>query len=129
MPSGTAQKPRPTFTPRKTQDTSGARVFFPLTEVHLRLALPSPGPLVQVASNQKRNKQLKVLAELAGIEKNLTTHVARHTFGSLMAARGVSLVSLQDLMGVTSVRTVMIYAHSSLDQQARELRAAQSGWL
>lgn len=114
------------FTPIKTIKTSGKTVYFPLTPFLRQLIItPSPGPLVKVASNQKYNKALKNLADIAKIPKVLTSHTGRHTFGSIMASKGVSLVSLTDLMGVTNVRTVMIYAHSSLDQQRTELRKAQ----
>ena len=33
-------------------------------------------------SNQKYNSYLKEIAEVVGIEKNLTTHMARRTFAS-----------------------------------------------
>jgi integrase len=40
--------------------------------------------LLPIYSNQKYNNYLKEVADLCGIEKNLTTHVARHTFATLM---------------------------------------------
>ena len=49
---------------------------------------------------QVMNRYLKELAKIAGIEKNLTTHVARHTFGSHLGASGkVSAFMICDLMG------------------------------
>ena len=118
------------FTPIKTRKTSGKTVYFPLTPFLRKLIItPCPGPLVKVASNQKYNKALKNLADIARIPKSLSSHTGRHTFGSIMASKGVSLVSLTDLMGVTNVRTVMVYAHSSLDQQRREVARAQREFL
>lgn len=114
------------FKPKKTQDTSGKKVFFPLTPMIRSLFVSSSGHLVTCRSNQKYNKALKVIAELAHIDKRVTSHVGRHTFGSRMVSKGVSLVSLMELMGVNSLKTVMVYAHSGLEQQRKELCQAQS---
>lgn len=48
------------------------------------------GPLK--LSNQKFNENLKTIAELAEIDKNLTAHMARHTFGMTLADKGISNV-------------------------------------
>lgn len=41
--------------------------------------------LLPIRSNQKYNKNLKTVAELAGIKKHLTAHTARHTFAATVA--------------------------------------------
>lgn len=112
------------FTPVKTKTTSGKAVFFPVTPIMRELIVTKSGHLIRITSNQKYNQALKVVASLAGIKKNLTSHIGRHTFGTMMVANGVSLVSLTDLMGVTTIETVMIYAHSSLKQQKKEINRA-----
>lgn len=109
------------FTPKKTKDTSGKKVIMPLTEIHHELFRSDIATIVMPVSNQKYNKQLKVIARLSKIRKNLTTHIGRHTFGSMLGEAGVSPKSMMDLMGVTNVETVMIYIHSSLEQQRREM--------
>jgi len=38
--------------------------------------------LLPVLSNSKYNAYLKELADICGVKKNLTTHTARHTFGT-----------------------------------------------
>ena len=40
------------------------------------------GMLLPVISNQKLNAYLKEIADVCGIEKNLTFHIARHTFAT-----------------------------------------------
>ena len=40
------------------------------------------GVLLPVLSNQKMNAYLKEIADLCGIDKNLTSHIARHTFAT-----------------------------------------------
>ena len=67
-----------------------------------------PKPL----TNQKCNDKLKNVAELAGINKTLTTHVGRHSFGYLCASNRIPKSVTAELMGIT-VRTVEIYYHLS----------------
>ncbi len=40
--------------------------------------------LLPVLSNQKLNSYLKEIADLCGIEKNITFHLARHTFATVV---------------------------------------------
>lgn len=56
------------------------------------------------------NKSLKKIAELAGIEKVLSFHVSRHTWGTLALRKGISLDKVSKLMGHASVRETQIYA-------------------
>ncbi len=56
-------------------------------------------------SNQKLNTYLKLIGEMAGIKKNLTHHVARHTFATLMLEAGIDLKMVAHFLGHRSVRT------------------------
>jgi site-specific recombinase XerD len=67
--------------------------------------------LLPIKSNQKMNSYLKEIAELCGIEKNLTTHTARHTFATTVTlANGVPLETVSALLGHKNIRTTQIYA-------------------
>ena len=67
--------------------------------------------LLPVKSNQKFNDYLKEVAALCGIEKNLTTHTARHTFATTVTlSNGVPLETVSALLGHKSIRTTQIYA-------------------
>jgi integrase/recombinase XerD len=62
-------------------------------------------------SHQKVNAYLKVIAELAGIPKVLTHHVARHTFATTITlSNEVPLEVVSKLLGHTSIRATQIYA-------------------
>jgi integrase/recombinase XerD len=61
-------------------------------------------------SNQKNNSYLKIIAELAGIKKNLTHHIARHTFATLLLNKGVSMEVVSKVLGHNNIRTTQIYA-------------------
>jgi integrase len=68
-------------------------------------------PLFSV-TNQYYNRALKELAVLAGIEKRLTTHVARRTFATTMAPV-VPPAILQRLMGHAKMSMTEIYIRLS----------------
>lgn len=64
-----------------------------------------------VMSNQKLNAYLKEVADLCGIEKTLTYHVARHTFATTVTLQnGVSIESVSRMMGHTNIKTTQHYA-------------------
>lgn len=61
--------------------------------------------------NQKMNLYLKEIAYLCKITKNLTSHVARHTFATTITlSNGVPLETVSKLLGHTKMATTQIYA-------------------
>ncbi|WP_162796013.1 site-specific integrase [Pedobacter nanyangensis] len=67
--------------------------------------------LLPLKSNQKFNAYLKEIVDICGINKNLTTHTARHTFATTVTlANGVPLETVSALLGHKSIRTTQIYA-------------------
>ena len=62
-------------------------------------------------SNQKLNAYLKEIADLCGINKNLTFHIARHTFATTITlSNGVPIETVSKLLGHTKIATTQIYA-------------------
>lgn len=69
------------------------------------------GSLLPVPSNQKMNEYLKEIADLCGIEKKLTSHIARHTFATTVTLlNGVPIESVSKMLGHTNIRTTQHYA-------------------
>ncbi len=69
------------------------------------------GTVFPVPSNQKMNEYLKEIAELCGIEKKLTSHIARHTFATTVTLlNGVPIESVSKMLGHTNIRTTQHYA-------------------
>jgi site-specific recombinase XerD len=67
--------------------------------------------LLPVNSNQRYNNYLKELADVCGINKHLTSHIARHTFATTVTlANGVPIETVSAMLGHTSIRTTQIYA-------------------
>jgi len=62
-------------------------------------------------SNQKLNSYLKEVADLCHINKNLTFHMARHTFATTVTlSNGVPIETVSKLLGHTKLATTQIYA-------------------
>ena len=68
------------------------------------------GHVFPVLSNQKTNQYLKEIATACGINKDLTFHMARHTFATLTLSKGVPIESVSRMLGHTNIRTTQVYA-------------------
>ncbi|PIQ35364.1 MAG: recombinase [Bacteroidetes bacterium CG18_big_fil_WC_8_21_14_2_50_41_14] len=69
------------------------------------------GTLLPIYSNQKMNGYLKEIADLTGIDFNLTFHLARHTFATTVTLQnGVSIETVSAMLGHKNIRTTQIYA-------------------
>lgn len=67
--------------------------------------------LLPVLSNQKMNAYLKEIADTCGITKNLTFHIARHTFATTVTLNnGVPIETVSKMLGHKNLRTTQHYA-------------------
>ena len=67
--------------------------------------------LLPILSNQKLNSYLKEIADVCGIKKNLSFHVARHTFATTVTLQnGVPIESVSKMLGHNKISTTQIYA-------------------
>ena len=96
---------------------TGGSFSIPLLKPALRLLqaykilYPDEDMVFPVLSNQKMNDHLKVLQELASISKNLSTHIARHTFATTITlSNNVPIETVSRMLGHTTIRTTQIYA-------------------
>jgi len=70
-------------------------------------------PIFGDYSDQYVNRSLKKIGKMAGLEyKQISTHIARHSFGTAMAVK-VKLPILQKLMQHSNLRETQIYLHMS----------------
>jgi len=76
--------------------------------------------LLPVLTNQKMNSYLKELGDICNINKNITMHIARHTFAtSVTLSNGVPIETVSKILGHTSLKTTQIYA-KVLDKKISE---------
>ncbi len=64
-------------------------------------------------------RKLRKLAAAAGIKKNVTFHVSRHTFATMMLTAGADLYTISKLVGHADIRTTQIYS-KVVDRKKRE---------
>ncbi|MES2545650.1 MAG: tyrosine-type recombinase/integrase [Bacteroidota bacterium] len=71
----------------------------------------SEAGLIPKLSNQKMNAYLKEIADVCGIEKNLTWYVARHTFATTVTlGNGIKIENVSAMMGHTNIKQTQHYA-------------------
>lgn len=69
------------------------------------------GTIFPKISNQKLNTYLKEIAVVCSIKKNLTFHLARHTFATTVTlTNGVPIETVSQLLGHSRISTTQIYA-------------------
>ena len=61
-------------------------------------------------TNQQYNLRLKIVADYAGLDRNLTVHMSRHTFATMCLNYGVKIENVSKMLGHTNVRTTQEYA-------------------
>ena len=79
-------------------------------------------------SEQEINRSLKTLAYMAGIKKNLTFHMARHTCGTALADLTANPYLIMDILGHSDIKTSIIYIHRSAERIKRQLQAVKWNW-
>lgn len=78
--------------------------------------------VLPVLTNQKSNSYLKEIADVCGIKKNLTTHLARHTFATTVTlSKGVPIESVGKMLGHRSLKTTQIYAKVLDEKVGRDM--------
>ena len=71
------------------------------------------------------NGYLKEIADICNIKKNLSTHIARHTFASIAISNQVSIESVAKMLGHTDIRTTKIYAkimNSTIEHEMQTMK-------
>ena len=104
------------FTSRQKTETSSRIPILPPAMAIIEKYKHFPGccdsgNVLPVLSNQKMNAYLKEIADLCGIRKNLTFHIARHTFATTVTlANGVPIESVSKMLGHKNLKTTQHYA-------------------
>lgn len=76
--------------------------------------------LLPILSNQKMNAYLKEIATVCEINKELTFHIARHTFATTITlSNGVPIETVSKMLGHTNLKTTQHYA-KILDKKISE---------
>lgn len=90
---------------QKTEETYFIVLLSPALEVLERYKFILP-----IISNQQYNLRLKIVADYAKIDKNLTVHMARHTFATMCLNNGVKIENVSKMLGHSNIKTTQEYA-------------------
>lgn len=72
-------------------------------------------------TEQSIRDMMKKYTKLAGIERNITPHMFRHSFATYLIEEGVDISCLQQILGHSSIKTTQIYIHVATQKQAEIL--------
>ncbi|MDP1727030.1 MAG: site-specific integrase [Bacteroidota bacterium] len=104
------------FTTRQKTDVDTRVPLLPFAKAIIEKYLDHPqciiqGTVLPVPCNQKMNAYLKEIADVCGITKTLTTHIARHTFATTVTlSHGVPIETVSKLLGHKNLKTTQHYA-------------------
>ncbi|MEY3499186.1 MAG: hypothetical protein RL308_855 [Bacteroidota bacterium] len=113
------------FTHRQKTETASKIPILPVTQLIIDKYADHPKSnnedrLLPILTNQKMNAYLKEIAGVCEIEKELTFHIARHTFATTVTlTNGVPIESVSKMLGHKNLRTTQHYA-KVLDKKVSE---------
>ncbi|WP_026726474.1 site-specific integrase [Flavobacterium sasangense] len=113
------------FTHRQKTESASKIPILPVTQMIIDKYENHPqchneDKLLPILSNQKMNAYLKEIAAVCEIEKELTFHIARHTFATTVTlTNGVPIESVSKMLGHKNLRTTQHYA-KVLDRKVSE---------
>ncbi|MFT3796189.1 site-specific integrase [Flavobacterium sp.] len=126
------------FKNRQKTDTKSKIPLLPIPEELIKKYAAHPKCLnedrvLPVLSNQKMNGYLKEIGDLCEITKEITFHMARHTFAtSVTLTNGVPIESVSKMLGHKNIQTTQHYARVldkkvSEDMQNLRMKFSSSG--
>ncbi len=98
---------------------TGGRANIPLLPIPVQIInkyvkldmLQDNDPILPLLSNQKMNAYIKEIADLCGISKKLSFHIARHTFATTVTlTNGVPIESVSKMLGHKNIQSTQHYA-------------------
>lgn len=113
------------FTHRQKTESASKIPILPITQMLIDKYSNHPQCAVQdklmpILTNQKMNAYLKEIATVCKIDKELTFHIARHTFATTVTlTNGVPIESVSKMLGHKNIKTTQHYA-KILDQKVSE---------
>ncbi|KAA6346318.1 Tyrosine recombinase XerD [termite gut metagenome] len=117
---------------RIARKKTGTPCEIPLLEIPLKImekykGLADNGKLFPMQCNQKTNRNLKIIAKLCKIERNLIFHMGRHTYATeICLSQGVPMESLSRMLGHRDLCTTRIYAKITNRKIAEDLQRVES---
>lgn len=96
-------------------------IHIPISPFIEKLLLKKGDHIFGNFTEQVVNRKLKDVADICGIDKNLSMHVGRHTFATMFLQKGGDIKALQDILGHSDIKTTMNYLHKDIDHLKRQM--------
>ncbi|HJH38452.1 MAG TPA: tyrosine-type recombinase/integrase [Bacteroides ovatus] len=85
--------------------------------------LNKDGKMFVMLSCSKTNGNLKKIAQICGIKRNITYHQGRHSYASLITlSQGVPMETVSRMLGHRDLRATRIYAQVSNEKINTDMR-------
>lgn len=94
---------------KKQRIKTGVTFVVPLNEIAIGI-LEKYNYKLPIISNQKYNSYLQEIADICGINKTLTSHIARHTAATLMLNSGIPIDVVAKVLGHSNTKMTQHYA-------------------
>ncbi|RJQ61052.1 MAG: site-specific integrase [Stygiobacter sp.] len=73
------------------------------------------------------SRRFKIACKAAGLDKSIHFHSLRHSFASNLAQRGVSIYTIKELLGHSSITTTQIYSHLNMESLREAVNKLDTG--
>ncbi|PZR29083.1 MAG: recombinase [Citrobacter freundii] len=119
---------------REKSETTSNIPLLPVAEKILAKYATDPtliesGRCLPVRSNQKSNEYLKEIQTLCGINKKLTTHIARHTFATTVTlSKKVPIETVSKMLAHRSITTTQIYSKVLDEKVSADMMALRNAF-
>jgi len=97
----------------------------PIMPLAKKFLMNSTGYYFDLPSSKTYNELLKIIASKAEIEKRLTSHVGRHTFGYLYMTSIGNIYGLKEILGHQKIETTDRYSHLDDEYQLKNVTSMQ----
>lgn len=103
---------------------TGSKFFTPVLPPAMKI-LEKYDYQFRVPPVQSFNRSLKIIAEIAGVKKHVTSHIARHTFATtVILEHDVPIEALAKMLGHKQIRVTQVYAkilNTAVERQSEKL--------
>ncbi|WZL88339.1 site-specific integrase [Salinimicrobium sp. 3283s] len=107
---------------------TGKRQWVTISEKLRKIIEEDERLFVQMPTNEEMNRVLKKIATLCGIDKNISFHVARHSFATNFLRMGGKVQDLQKILGHSKISETMIYVHIVESEACEKIKIMDNLW-
>lgn len=117
------------YTMEKNKLRKPKTIKIPIAPIAKEFVSKTVNHFFTLPTQQEYNRTLKEIAKIVGINKNLTSHVGRHTFGYLFMTSVGDIYALKEIMGHSKIETTQRYSHLDEEYKLNQVMKLQVGFI